>query len=109
MSIQSQVLKGILEGCILAVIQWETVYGYELAVKLQDDGLPVSEGSIYPLLLRLQKEHLIDGQMKKSPSGPDRKYYYLTEDGEAALTEFRQYWRGTKRAVDMILEKGEEK
>lgn len=56
MSIRSQLLKGILDGCVLAVIDKETVYGYELSEKLQRAGLKdVSEGTIYPVLLRLQK------------------------------------------------------
>lgn len=59
MSMRSQLLKGVLEGCLLAVISNETVYGYELSKKLQDQGLEVSEGSIYPILLRLQKDDLI--------------------------------------------------
>ena len=69
---RSQLLKGVLEGCLLAVISNETVYGYELSKKLQDQGLEVSEGSIYPILLRLQKDDLIYGKMEKSPSGPNR-------------------------------------
>lgn len=108
LSIRSQVLKGILEGCILAVIEKETVYGYELAMKLQNQGLTVSEGSIYPLLLRLQKEHLIRGEMKKSPSGPNRKYYYLTGDGVEALQEFRDHWNEIKTPIDQLLEKRDE-
>lgn len=108
MSIRSQVLKGILEGCILAVIERETVYGYELAMKLQKEGLTVSEGSIYPLLLRLQKENLIYGEMQKSPNGPNRKYYFLTEDGKVALDEFRNYWQEIKTPIDQLLEKRDE-
>lgn len=56
MSLRSQLLKGILEGCILSIINQQPTYGYELSVKLQEFGLDdVSEGSIYPILLRLQK------------------------------------------------------
>lgn len=108
LSIRSQVLKGILEGCILAVIERETVYGYELAMKLQKEGLTVKEGSIYPLLLRLQKENLIYGKMQKSPSGPNRKYYYLSEDGKIALDMFRNHWEEIKTPIDQLLEKGNE-
>lgn len=92
----------------MSVIGRETVYGYELALKLQDDGLPVSEGSIYPLLLRLQKEKLIYGEMKKSPSGPNRKYYYLTDDGKTALQSFKDYWHDIKMSVDQLLEMGDD-
>ena len=88
LSLRSQLLKGILEGCILAVISRQSVYGYELLVKLQEYGLVVSEGSIYPVLLRLQKEKLIRGEMKNSPSGPNRKYYFLTDQGKIGIGRF---------------------
>lgn len=104
MAIRSQLLKGILEGCILAIISKETVYGYELAMKLQDQGLDVSEGSIYPILLRLQKEKLIQGEMRKSPSGPNRKYYTLTDAGEESLETFRKNWEYLKKPVDQLLD-----
>ena len=82
MSIRSQLLKGILDGCVLAIIEEEEVYGYELSKKLQLEGLEdVSEGTIYPVLLRLQKNHFIIGEMRPSQTGPNRKYYYITEEG----------------------------
>lgn len=107
MNERSQLLKGILEGCILAIISQETVYGYELAVKLQQQGIEVKEGSIYPLLLRLQKEKLIHGEMKASGSGPNRKYYTLTPAGEASLEAFRENWKALKQPVDQLLDKEE--
>jgi len=103
LSIHSQLLKGILEGCILAIISIKSVYGYELSMKLKDYGLRVSDGSIYPILLRLQKEKLVRGEMIKSPSGPNRKYYQLTASGEAALDEFYKHWGQIKAPVDRIL------
>ncbi|WP_096186477.1 PadR family transcriptional regulator [Evansella halocellulosilytica] len=107
MAIRSQLLKGILEGCILAIISRQTVYGYELSVKLHDYGIEVSEGSIYPILLRLQKDKLIQGEMKKSPSGPNRKYYTLTEKGKKSLNEFKGNWDALKTPVDQLLDKEE--
>lgn len=93
MSFRSQLLKGIMDGCVLAVIEKEAVYGYELSKKLQDVGLgDVSEGTIYPVLLRLQKNELIRGEMKPSESGPNRKYYYLTESGKDALETIAMEW-----------------
>lgn len=103
MAIRSQLYKGILEGCILAIISRQTVYGYELSIKLAEQGLEVSEGSIYPILLRLQKEKLIDGKMRKSVSGPNRKYYTLTESGIIALQLFKQNWKMIKSPVDQLL------
>jgi len=102
-------LKGVLEGCILAVMRQEEIYGYELSVRLSEYGLTfVSEGSIYPVLLRLQKENLIVGKLKESPSGPPRKYYRLTEEGHQALDVFRREWMELKAAVDRILQQGED-
>lgn len=107
MSRRSQLLKGVLEGSILAIIHHQSVYGYELSVKLQEFGLSdVSEGSIYPLLLRLQKEKLIEGTMKKSELGPKRKYYHLTEEGKDALKEFKTQWEAIKLPTEKILEQG---
>ena len=103
MSVRSQLLKGVLEGCILAVISRQSVYGYELSMKLMDYGLVVSEGTIYPILLRLQKEKLIRGEMRESPSGPNRKYYFLTEEGQDGLEEFKGNWEKLKIPVERLL------
>lgn len=105
MSMQSQLLKGILEGCMLSIMSNQSVYGYELSMKLRNYGLSVSEGSIYPVLVRLQREKLIRGEMKKSPNGPNRKYYFLTEKGAEVLEEFRTNWEGIKISVDRMLRK----
>lgn len=104
MSLRSQILKGILEGCILSIISRRPVYGYELAETLKRYGLVVSEGSIYPALMRLSKEGLIQGTMRKSPSGPDRKYYTLTEKGKEALASFKRDWRDVMRSVERLLQ-----
>jgi PadR family transcriptional regulator PadR len=104
LSLKSQLLKGVLEGCILAVIAREEIYGYELSVKLAEYGLKfVSEGSIYPVLLRMQKDNLITGTLRESPNGPKRKYYRLTDSGRQALEEFKDNWMDMKVAVDHIL------
>ncbi|MEN2466954.1 PadR family transcriptional regulator [Ornithinibacillus sp. JPR2-1] len=110
MSLRSQLLKGVLEGCILSIIHKQPTYGYELSVRLQEFGLSdVSEGSIYPILLRLQKEKLIEGTMQKSEVGPKRKYYHLTEHGLHALQEFKTQWENIKHPVDKIIDIEEEK
>lgn len=104
MSLRSQLLKGVLEGCIMAIVEKETVYGYELSQKLQYYGLNgVSEGSIYPILLRLQKEGLVTGEIRKSPMGPKRKYYQLTDKGRDALREFAHEWRKLQVPVENML------
>ncbi|WP_419960893.1 PadR family transcriptional regulator [Psychrobacillus sp. BM2] len=108
MSIRSQLLKGILDGCVLAVIEKEAVYGYELSKKLQKVGLEdVSEGTIYPVLLRLQKNKLIIGEMKPSESGPNRKYYSLTSEGKEALEVISIEWNQLSVPINALLSKGD--
>lgn len=109
MTMQTQMLKGILEGCILSLMENREVYGYELSTLLAQSGLTfVSEGSIYPLLLRMQKEQLIDGTLRSDSGsgGPPRKYYTLTEKGQASLSLFKQHWGNLKYSVDHILNSG---
>ncbi len=104
MSNRSQLLKGILDGCVLAVIEIEPVYGYELSQKLLNIGLAdVSEGTIYPILLRLQKNGLIRGEMRPSDSGPNRKYYFLTEAGLEALETIKEEWKQISKPVNQLL------
>ncbi len=101
----SQMLKGVLEGCILYIISQEEVYGYELSTKLNKHGFTfVSEGSIYPLLLRMQKEKLIEGTLKASSLGPKRKYYHVTNKGLEQLEEFKQSWGMVSTTVNNLLQ-----
>lgn len=106
MSVRSQLLKGILDGCVLAVIEKEAVYGYELSKKLQDIGLQdVSEGTIYPVLLRLQKSGWIRGEMRPSDSGPNRKYYFLTDTGHETLATIIEEWNQISVPVNELLKR----
>jgi PadR family transcriptional regulator, regulatory protein PadR len=101
----SQLLKGILEGCLLAIITERETYGYEMVEKLASYGFTmVSEGSIYPLLLRMKKEGLVTTTSKTLPSGgPKRKYYKLTAEGHAELEDFKGRWAVISTSVDNIL------
>ncbi|MCM3388964.1 PadR family transcriptional regulator [Ureibacillus chungkukjangi] len=104
MSIRSQLLKGILDGCVLAIIEKEEIYGYELSQKLQQYGLKdISEGTIYPVLLRLQKSEWIIGTMRPSDSGPNRKYYSLTKEGKENLDLIRNEWDLLSSPITKIL------
>lgn len=106
MTIRSQLLKGVLDGCVLAIIKEEAIYGYELSNKLREAGLnDVSEGTIYPILLRLQKNGLIYSEMRPSPSGPSRKYYFLTVKGKQALDTIQVEWENISRPVQLLLER----
>lgn len=104
-AMHSQMLKGVLEGCILYIISQEEVYGYELSTKLNQYGFTfVSEGSIYPLLLRMQKEKLIAGTLKASSLGPKRKYYHVTDKGFEQLEEFKRSWGMVSTTVNNLLQ-----
>lgn len=107
MSIRSQLLKGVLDGCILAIIEKDEIYGYELSKKLEQVGLDISEGTIYPVLLRLQKNGYIVGEMRASDSGPNRKYYSITFKGKEVLEEIRNEWKLLSGAIEKLLRRDE--
>jgi PadR family transcriptional regulator PadR len=103
----SQLLKGVLDMCLLAVIKEEPSYGYEMAQKLTGRGLAlVSDGSIYPSLSRLQKRYLVEGYLVASQGGPPRKYYRITEGGKTALLQYRSSWHEVSAGVKAVLEGG---
>ncbi|GGB38186.1 PadR family transcriptional regulator [Lentibacillus populi] len=100
----TQMMKGILDGCLLAIIKDREVYGYELAEQLELYGFDsLSEGTIYPLLLRMQKEEFVTSTRKKSTAGPKRKYYSLTKKGEQELEKFLERWNYLQTNVNRVL------
>lgn len=100
---KSQMMKGILEGCILKIISGNETYGYEIVEKLQEYGFSnAREGTLYPLLLRLEKKDLITAVFKPSPLGPKRKYYHITDDGLQYLNEFTDAWEEVSLTVSEI-------
>jgi len=73
----TQILKGLLEGCILKIVSSHETYGYKICERLTVYGFQeISEGSVYPILIRLEKKKLLYSKMINSPLGPMRKYYY---------------------------------
>ena len=110
MAKNSQMLKGVLEGCILYLIAAEELYGYRICEKLDQMGFDdVDDGSIYPILIRLEKKKYIYAKKKDSPLGPKRKYYYLTELGQEMLEQFQDDWFTMQAKVATLLtsKKGE--
>jgi len=104
---KSQILKGILEGCILLIISKENTYGYGVLERLKQGGFKdITEGTIYPLLLRLEKQGRLVSEMKESPLGPKRKYYRLTPEGESQLSEFLQEWELLSKNVNGLIGSG---
>lgn len=105
----TQLMKGILEGCVLAVISSGETYGYEILQSLSTYGFQnLGEGTMYPVLTRLEKKEYISCRRAKSPLGPVRKYYSITEEGEEYLRNFKEnYERITKCANEILNVNGE--
>ncbi|WP_024615307.1 PadR family transcriptional regulator [Clostridium sp. Ade.TY] len=104
MSKKTQMLKGTLEGCILAIIHKNETYGYEIISKLKEYGFDnASEGTMYPLLLRLEKAGLLTATMRESNVGAKRKYYRLTDSGIDELNNFIENWNELKVNIDNII------
>lgn len=86
-------LKGVLEGCVLEIISRNETYGYEITKKLNLLGFAdVVEGTVYTILLRLEKNKLVDAEKKPSELGPPRKFYTLNDNGRRELERFWQKW-----------------
>lgn len=101
----SQLRRGTVEYCVLALLRDGERYGFELVRELSErTGLVTSEGTIYPLLTRLRNEELVTTTWRESESGPPRRYYRLTEPGDAALATFVQDWTRFRDSVDAILD-----
>ncbi|MEO6512264.1 MAG: PadR family transcriptional regulator [Nocardioides sp.] len=99
----TQLRRGAVEHCVLALLEDEERYGYDLVQELTTAGLVASEGTVYPLLSRLRKDELVATIWRDSPSGPPRRYYELTRPGQRALDDFRAAWTDFSAAVDSIL------
>ena len=99
----AQLLKGILEFCVLKLIETSPTYGYEIVLQLKNVGFSgISESTLYPLLLRLEQQGRVTVERRPSPKGPSRKYYLITETGKNALAEFRQEWAQLGQLVETI-------
>jgi PadR family transcriptional regulator PadR len=103
-NVVSQLRRGTVEYCVLALLRDGERYGFELVRELaKADVLVTSEGTIYPLLTRLRKDELVTTFWQESESGPPRRYYRLTDAGRAALTDFTEEWSRFRDSVDTIL------
>jgi PadR family transcriptional regulator PadR len=101
---RTQLLRGVLDLCLLAVMDEGPAYGYEMTKRLGERGLSiVGEGSIYPLLGRLERDGLVDTHRAASNGGPPRKYYQLSRQGQRALASGVDEWQTTREAVDSVL------
>ena len=103
-NVKSQMRKGILEYCILLILNREKAYANDIIRLLQDAHLIVVEGTLYPLLTRLKNMDLLTYQWIESNQGPPRKYYELTSQGEQFLTELEQGWNEIMDTINHLKE-----
>lgn len=102
---KAQLRKGILELCILTILDKKEAYPSEILDELKEAKLIVVEGTLYPLLTRLKNGELLTYRWEESPSGPPRKYYSLTKMGRAFLEELASTWDELNTAVTQITKK----
>jgi PadR family transcriptional regulator PadR len=102
----AQMRKGTLQYCVLALLAEEERYGFDLVRALAEvDGMVTSEGTIYPLLSRLRRDGVVESTWRESLTGPPRRYYRLTDAGQAALAGFIQEWHRFRDAVDYFVQR----
>ena len=99
-NMKAQMRKGILELCIMSIIASEEVYPSDIIKRLKASELIVVEGTLYPLLSRLKDAGLLSYSWKESTSGPPRKYFRITDDGQTFLGELNQNWNQLVNAVN---------
>jgi len=99
---QSQMRKGVLEFCILSIIQQGEVYPSDIVEKMKLANLHILEGTLYPLLTRLKNAGLLNYRWVESISGPPRKYFVMTEEGKLAYGVLLQTWKEMATAVDQL-------
>jgi PadR family transcriptional regulator PadR len=101
-SIQTQLRKGVLELCVLTLLSRADAYGYEIASRLMQD-VGMGEGTIYPLMRRMQDDGLVSTYLVEAPGGPPRKYYRLTDAGRSTLKLQREEWKSFMASVEKML------
>ena len=99
---QSQMRKGVLEFCILSIIQQGEVYPSDIVEKMKAANLHILEGTLYPLLTRLKNAGLLNYRWVESISGPPRKYFVMTEEGKAAFQILLKTWNEMTDAVNQL-------
>ncbi len=105
-SIEIQLKKGVLGLCVLALLSRGNSYAYEIASRLSL-AVGMGEGTIYPLMRRMQTEGLVATYLEESPTGPPRKYYKLTDAGRTTLTDQLAEWRGFTASVEDLIGKSQ--
>ena len=100
-----QFKKGVLELCVLSLLDGQDRYGYELASILSEK-VNISSGTVYPVLRRLKTDGFVDTYLEESSSGPPRKYFKLTESGDDLRDSLRREWFALKNNISSIVKEG---
>ncbi|MEG0830363.1 MAG: PadR family transcriptional regulator [Anaerovoracaceae bacterium] len=101
----TEMLKGVLEGCVLEIISRKEIYGYEITRQLNVLGFTdIVEGTVYTILVRLEKNKLLEIEKKQSDKGPPRKFYRLNEEGHKALALFWNKWAFVSEKINSLKE-----
>ena len=98
----TQFHKGVVEMCVLALVAKQDYYGYELVNAISTQ-IPISEGTIYPILRRLTQEGYFETYLVESSGGPPRKYYRMTKSGHAFTSALVEQWTSFTNSVDTII------
>ena len=102
----TEMLKGVLEGCVLEIINRGETYGYEITRRLNALGFTdVVEGTVYTILVRLEKNKLVDIEKKPSDMGPPRKFFALNDAGREELQRFWEKWAFLSAKISELKEK----
>lgn len=105
----TEMLKGVLEGCVLEIISRGETYGYEITRRLNILGFTdVVDGTVYTILVRLEKNKLVDIEKKPSDMGPPRKFYALNDAGNLELRRFWEKWEFVSSKINVLKEKNNE-
>ena len=102
----TEMLKGVLEGCVLEIISHEEIYGYEITRRLNALGFSdVVDGTVYTILVRLEKNKLVDTIKRPSDMGPPRKFFTLNDAGRKELKKFWEKWEFVSTRINALKEK----
>lgn len=99
----TEMLKGTLEGIVLAILAARPAYGYEITVRLRDQGFTeIAEGTVYALLVRIEQRGLVDVEKIPSEKGPPRKVYSINTQGQEQLAEFWKTWTFLAERIEQL-------
>jgi PadR family transcriptional regulator PadR len=103
----TEMLKGTLEGIVLAILSVQPAYGYEITARLREQGFSdIAEGTVYALLVRIEQRGLVGVEKSPSEKGPPRKVYSLNAQGQEYLEEFWKTWNFLAEQLEQLHEEG---